>query len=97
MPNTVKITVLDPDDLLDAGMYGPDGVIHTQTCATSDGAYADPTGTGSTPTVALVSGVSAFKAYDPNGTSTSWYRCRYENVGATRTSDWTDPFTTRPL
>lgn len=49
-------------------------------------------GTGGTPTLALVSGTTVYTGYDPAGTSSTYYRTRYESSGATRVSDWSDPF-----
>lgn len=92
MPNRIPIQVDDPDDLLNTGEYGAGAVIRLQTSATEAGVYADVTGTGSTPTIALVAGTTSYTGRDPNGTSTSWYRTRYENSGATRVSDWTTSF-----
>lgn len=92
MPNPLKVIVENPDEILNAGLYGAGAIIRVQTSATEAGAFADVTGTGSTPTIAVVTGVRSYTGYDPNGTSTSWYRTRYENVGATRLSDWTPAF-----
>lgn len=63
-----------------------------QWSATSTGAFADVSGTGSTPTIALVSGTRIYTGYDPAGTSTTWYRTRFENSGGTRVSDWSTVF-----
>jgi hypothetical protein len=95
MANVILITVIDSDDIVTTGMYGASAVTHVQSSSASDGTYADLSGTGSTPTVTIVSGTTYYKAYDPNGSTTTWYRARYENSGATRYSDWTDPFKAR--
>ena len=92
MANILKITVDNPGELLNAGAYGAGAVIRVQTGAALAGPFGDLTGTGSTPTVPLVDGTTAYTAYDPNGVSSSWYRQRYENVGASRVSDWSDAF-----
>lgn len=92
MPNIVKITVENASEILNAGAYDAGAVIRLQTSATETGSFADVAGTGSTPTLAVVSGTRAYTGYDPNGTSSSWYRTRYENAGATRLSDWTPAF-----
>ncbi len=92
MPNILTITVDDSANLLNAGAYGAGAVIRVQTSATEAGVYGDLSGTGSTPTIAIVSGTSSYTGYDPSGTATSWYRTRYENSGATRVSDWTTAF-----
>ena len=92
MPNILTLTVENPDEILNAGAYGAGAIIRLQTSATEAGAFADVTGTGSTPTIAVVTATRSYTGYDPAGISTSWYRTRYENVGATRLSDWTPAF-----
>jgi hypothetical protein len=92
VPNTLNITVENATELLNAGAYGPDAIARVQSSATEAGTYADLTGTGSTPTIALVSGTRIHTGYDPAGTSSTWYRTRYENSGATRLSDWSAAF-----
>lgn len=92
MPNQIKLTAENPDELLNAGAYGAGAVIRLQTASAAAGPFADVSGTGSTPTIALVSGERSYTGYDPGGTSTSWYRSRFENSGATRTSDWSAAF-----
>lgn len=92
MPNIVKITSETPDEILNAGSYGAGAVIRLQWSATETGTFADVSGTGSTPTVAVVAGTRIYTGYDPLGTVSTWYRERYENVGATRLSDWTPVF-----
>lgn len=94
MPSIIKITVENPDELLNAGAYDTGALIQVQsgTGETQPGDFADLTGTGSTPTIALVSGTRIYTAYDPNGTTSTWYRTRYTNSGVTRTSDWSASF-----
>lgn len=92
MPNVLKITADGADDLLNTGAYGAGALIRVQTGATQGGAFADLTGTGSTPTIPLVALTYVYTGFDPSGISTSWYRTRYENAGGTRTSDWSNPF-----
>ena len=92
MPNPIRIVVENPDEILNAGLYGAGAIIRVQTAATEAGAFADVAGTGSTPTIAVVTNVRSYTGYDPSGTASSWYRTRYENVGATRLSDWTAAF-----
>jgi hypothetical protein len=79
---------VDSTKLMNAGMYDTTGIIRIQRADTQSGTYADLSGTGSTPTVALVSGTEEYSAYDPSGTSSHWYRSRFENQAGTRTSDW---------
>ena len=92
MANVLHIGVENPDELLNTGQYAAGAIIRVQWSATQAGAFADVSGTGSTPTIPLVTLVTAYTAYDPAGTSTTWYRTRYENAGATRLSDWSDAF-----
>jgi len=90
--NVLHIGVENPDELLNAGLYGSGAVIRVQWSATQAGAFADVSGTGSTPTIPIVTLTTAYTGYDPVGTSTTWYRTRYENSGASRTSDWSTAF-----
>jgi hypothetical protein len=92
VPNLFPVTVENADQLLNVGQYGVAAVIRVQSATTQAGAFADITGTGSTPTLALVSGTRSYTAYDPAGASLTWYRVRYENSGATRVSDWAPAF-----
>jgi hypothetical protein len=92
MPNTILLSVENPDVLRGDGQYGTGALIRVQSSATEAGAYADLSGTGSDPTVAILAGERSYEADDPNGTGSTWYRTRYENAGATRVSDWSDPF-----
>jgi hypothetical protein len=92
VPNQLHISVENPDEILNAGAYAAGAVIRLQTSATEAGAFADVSGTGSTPTIAVVTLIRSYAGYDPNGIVSSWYRTRYENAGATRVSDWTPAF-----
>ncbi len=92
MPNILRLTAEDPDDLLNAGAYGAGALIRVQSASSSAGPFADLSGTGSTPTVPLVAEDRFYTAFDPNGTSSTWYQTRFENAGGTRASDWTAPF-----
>lgn len=92
MANTLKIGVENADELLNAGQYDAGALIQLQSSATEAGVFADLTGTGSTPTLALVAGTFSYTGYDPSGASTTWYRTRYKNSAATRTSDWSAAF-----
>ena len=90
----LRISVDNPSELLNAGAYGAGAVMRVQSSATEAGVYADISGTGSTPTVALVATTRAYTGYDPAGTTTTWYRTRYENAGGTILGDWSDSFQT---
>jgi hypothetical protein len=92
MANSLILTVENPTELRDDGLYGSGALIRVQSAATEGGAYSDISGTGSDPTVALANDVRSYTANDPNGVASTWYRTRYENAGATRVSDWSDPF-----
>ncbi len=96
MPNIIALTVESPDDILNAGAYGAGALIRLQTATTEAGAYADVTGTGSTPTTVVTTLIRSYTGFDPNGTVSSWYRTRFENVGGTRLSDWSPSFQVAP-
>lgn len=92
MPQTFTITSEEPNKIRNAGMYDTGALIRVQSSATESGAFADLSGTGSTPTIAVVADTRTYTAYDPNGAASTWYRTRYENAAATRTSDWSSAF-----
>ncbi len=92
MPNIVRVSVKQSTEILNAGAYGAGAVIRLQWAATETGAFADVSGTGSTPTLPIVAGTRIYIGYDPAGTVSTWYRTRYENAGATRLSDWLAAF-----
>lgn len=94
MSTILHISVENPDELLNAGAYGSGAIVRVQWSATETGTFADISGTGSTPTVPIVAATTAYTAYDPAGTSSTWYRTRYESATAARLSDWSDPFQT---
>ena len=92
----LTITVEEPDRILAAGEYGTGAVVRLQWSATESGTYADVSGTGSTPTIAVVTATRSYDGYDPIGTVSTWYRTRFENAGATRLSDWSASFQPAP-
>lgn len=92
MPNLLKIVVENASELLNAGAYDTGALVRVQWSATETGTFADVSGTGSTPTIALVAGTRVYTGYDPAGAVSTWYRTRYENAGATRLSDWSAAF-----
>jgi hypothetical protein len=94
VPNVLKITVENPDEILNTGAYAAGALIRLQTSATEAGAFTDVSGTGSTPTIPVLAATRSYTGYDPNGIVSSWYRTRYENAGGTRLSDWTPAFQT---
>jgi hypothetical protein len=94
--NTLKITVENADELLLAGVYGTGALVRIQSSATEGGVFADLSGTGSTPTIALVAGTFTYTGQDPAGTSSTWYKTRFENSGGSLTSDWSAAFQVAP-
>lgn len=92
MPNQLHLSVDNPDELRNAGAYDTGAIIRVQWSATEAGAFVDVSGTGSTPTIPIVVATRSYTGYDPAGTSSTFYRTRYENAGATRVSDWTAAF-----
>ena len=92
MANALRIQVENPDDLLNAGVYGGSAVIRIQSATSNGGSYSNLSGTGSTPTIPIVTLTYSYAGYDPNGASTTWYRTRYENGAGSLTSDWSDEF-----
>lgn len=89
MPNILSISVPNPDQLLNAGAYGAGAVVQIQSGAALAGPFADDG------TVAIVTNVTSYTHYDSDGTSSTWYRTRYENATGTTVSDWSDPFQPR--
>ena len=86
MANIVKLTAENADELLNTSAYGTAAVIQLQSSTAEAGAFAD------VGTVALTAGAAIYTVYDVNGTSSTWYRSRYENSGETVVSAWSDPF-----
>lgn len=87
MANILTLVVDNPDLLLNAGAYGAGAVIQVQSSPdnvtfTDDG------------TVSIVAGTTSYTYYDTDGTSSTYYRTRYENVGETVTSEWSASFQT---
>lgn len=86
MANVVRVYVENPDEILNAGHSGAGAVVQLQSSATEAGTYADVT------TAAIVTAIRAYTIYDAAGSSTTWYRTRYETSGGTGTSDWSAVF-----
>jgi hypothetical protein len=84
--NYIDVTVDDPDKLLNASMYGAGAIIRLQSGATETGAFANEA------TAELIAGTRSYTLYDTDGTSSTWYRTRYENAGGTTFSDWSAAF-----
>lgn len=86
-PGVLTIGVENVDELRNAGAFGTSAIIEIEASASELTGYAALTGTGSTPTIALVAGQRSYTGYDPNGDWATWYRVRYS--GASRVSvDW---------
>jgi hypothetical protein len=92
LPNTIRVTVDAPDDILNIGSYGTGALIRVQSSTTEAGTFADVTGTGSTPTMPIVTGTRIYTGYDPAGDVSTWYRTRYESATASRLSAWAAAF-----
>jgi hypothetical protein len=90
--NRIDITIESPDDILHAGAQGAGAIIRLQWSATETGAFVDVSGTGSTPTIPIVAGQRYYTGRDPTGDTSTWYRYRYEDVGAVRPSNWSPVF-----
>src|SRR5512139_2081698 len=86
MPNLIKVYVEDPDALLTSGMYDAGAIVRLQSGAAEAGPFSNEA------TAALVTGTKAYTLYDADGSSTTFYRTRYENSGGTVTSDWSPVF-----
>lgn len=86
MANVIRITVDGVEDLLTSGMYDAGAIVRLQSCATQTGTYANES------TAALVAGTRIYTLYDADGTSSTWYRTRYENSGGSSYSDWSPVF-----
>ncbi len=86
MANILTLTASNPDQLLNAGAYGVGAVIRVQSGALAAGPFTDEG------TVPIVAGTTSYTYYDTNGTSSTWYRIRYENAGGTTVSDWSTVF-----
>lgn len=86
MPNVVRVTVENPDELLNAGMYGAGAVIRLESAATEAGTYTSVT------TAAIVTATRLYTLYDAAGAATTWYRVRYEASGGTPASEYGSPF-----
>lgn len=86
MANPIHVTVENPDELLNAGMYGAAAIIRLQSGAAEAGPFANES------TATIVAATRSYTLYDADGASTTWYRVRYENVGGTSVSEWSAAF-----
>ena len=88
MANVIRVSVENADELLNAGAYDALAIVRLQSSATEAGAYTNEA------TATLVSGTKIYTLYDANGTTTTWYRTRYENQAGTNVSEWSAVFRT---
>lgn len=81
-----KLTIdLDaPADALSG--YSAGAILRVQSSATEGGVYANLT------TIPIVATTFSYEYWDNAGDTTTWYRWRIENAGATETGEWSDPF-----
>lgn len=86
MPNIVRVTVENPDELLDPGMYGAGAVIRLDSAATEAGPYSAVT------TTPILVDTRLYTLYDATGTTGTWYRVRYEASGGSPASEYGSPF-----
>lgn len=86
--NRIRITVSDPDDLLNAAEFGTGAVIVVERSATGDGIGFDPVGDP----IAIVAGVTAYTFRDTDGPSGAWYRTFYESADEASQSDYSAEF-----
>jgi hypothetical protein len=86
MPNRIQVFVDEADALLNAGMYDAGAIVRVHSSVTETGAYAN------VGTAALVTGTRVYTVYDNTGTSSTWYKSRFENAGGSIVSDWSAAF-----
>jgi hypothetical protein len=88
--NILQITVADPDAALVT--YGAGALLRIQSSATEAGAYANLTGAGATPTVAIVTGQTIYVVTDPGGDWSTWYKYRLEAADGDPAGSYSDAF-----
>lgn len=84
MPNTVRIVVEDPDEVL--ALYGAGAKVLVQSAATETGTYA------AIATASVVSGTEVYPVYDTAGSASAWYKWRYQSSNGSIAGDYTDAF-----
>src|SRR3972149_4831582 len=80
MANVIRVSVENADELLNAAAYDVLAIVRLQSGATETGSYTNEA------TATLVAGTKIYTLYDANGTTTTWYRTRYENQAGTNVS-----------
>lgn len=86
MANIIHVSVENPDELRNASAYGTSAIIRLQSGAAEAGPF---TNEASEP---IIAGTRSYTLYDTDGTSSTWYRTRYENGAGTVVSDWSPAF-----
>lgn len=84
--NTIRVTVENPDELLNVGMYGALAIIRLQSSALEAGPFVNEA------TATITTGGRIYTLFDADGSISTWYRTRYENAGGTSVSEWSAPF-----
>lgn len=89
MANIIRVTVNFPNDLRNVSAYGQSAIVRIQSSSASGGSFSNVT------TALLADATPRYTLFDQSGTSTTWYRARYEDGGGSNTSDWSTPFQTQ--
>ena len=84
--NVVRVTVENPDELLNTSAYGAGAIVRLQSGSAEAGPFVNEA------TAPIVAGTRSYTLYDTDGATSAWYRTRYENAGGTITSDWSEAF-----
>ena len=82
--NILKLTVDNPEELLNASAFGAGALLRVEWCATQGGVYAEFA------TVPLVAGTYAHTVYHAAGTASTWYRSRYSTAAPAVAADYSD-------
>src|SRR5579862_4674214 len=72
----LELTLENPDELLATGAFGAGALIRVESGPAVGGPFTE------IQTVAIVSATTAYLVYDQAGTTTTWYRYRVSNAGA---------------
>jgi hypothetical protein len=79
----VKITVENPEELLNTSAYAAGALVRIERSATGGGVGFAEIGT-----VAIVAGTNLYTYYDQSAAVGSYYRTRYSNAGSTNLSEY---------
>lgn len=82
----LRISVENPDELLNAGMLDTGAVGRVERATAEAGTYAEIT------TFALVATQKVYVVYDAAGPSDAWYRIRFSKAGGSSPTDYGTPF-----